>query len=151
MCIGIYHTNERTNEEFKYNFFVLLSWKVGVEVNYHWKRIRRFRIWRTPHVHLWHLPSFVMSLSQLRAGFLPGLLQLGQSVIMAPFILLLFLAGSISVLLHLRFPFYISFLLHFRLRFTFVAAPLEFSSDSVHFVTFPLQFPNSVSVLLQLH
>ena len=65
---------ERTNEEFKYNFFTLLSWKFGVEVNYHWKRIRRFRIWRTPHVHLWHLLGFVMSFSQFRAGFLSGLL-----------------------------------------------------------------------------
>jgi len=37
-----------------------------------------------------------------------------------------FLAGSISVLLHLRFPF-----LHFRLRFTFVAAPVEFLSESI--------------------
>jgi len=66
-------------------------------------------------------------------------------------VLLHFVAGSISVLLHLRFLFYMSITLHYWLRFTFIAAPLELLSDSIHVVTFSLQFPNSVSVLLQPH
>jgi len=125
MCI--IRTYERTSEEFKYNFFALLSWKVGVEVNYHWKRIRRFRMWRSPHAHLWNLLGFTMSLSQFRADFLSGLLQPLQSVILAPFILLQLCT----------FPGWFHF---------------GFVTSQVSFLTFPLHsISGFVSLLLQLH